>query len=232
MGSRDPVFISYSRRDYYFAESLARHLSARGLAVWFDVKDLTPGRSWEQDLDAALDRAPAMVLVASPKSWERPNVRKEWERARKQGKRIILAQFRGWRSAKLFADCETVDFRGAFGPALETLISLLGSDSAGSDKARPARISLRLPRWVLVILLTLLIPSFAWGLLSDWTESKPESPASEFVVRLLLPLFVFGLAWFFCLSFVRRRMGMTRLVTCLTCLAAFCCYPLLLSWPD
>lgn len=231
MASGNPVFISYSRKDYYFAESLARHLSNRGVPVWFDVKDLSPGRAWEQDLEAALDRAPAMVLVASPKSWERPNVRKEWERAKKQGKRIIVAQFRGWRRAGQIADCESVDFRRAFGPALETLISLLGSNRAGPHHARSALTPLGLPRWVLFILLTLLIPSLAYGLLADWSESDPDSsPAFEFILRLLLPVFVFGLAWFFCFSFVRRRMGMTRLVTCLACLAGFYCYPVLLNF--
>lgn len=228
MASGSPVFISYSRKDYYFAESLARHLSDRGVAVWFDVKDLSAGRAWEQDLEAALDRAPAMVLVASPKSWQRPNVRKEWERAKKQGKRIIVAQFRGWRRSGEFAGCESVDFRRAFRPALETLISLLGSSRADPHQARSALMPLGLPRWVLVILLTLLAPSPAYGLFADWTESEPSSsPAFEFLLRLLLPVFIFGLAWFFCFSFVRRRMGMTRLVTCLACLAGFYCYPVL-----
>jgi hypothetical protein len=171
-----------------------------------------------------------MVLVASPKSCERPNVRKEWERARKQGKRIVVARFRGCGFPKQFGDCETVDFRRAFGPGVESLISLLGSDRAGEHNASRARISLGLTFWVRVILLTLLIPSFAYALLANWTESEsPASPAFEFTLHLLLPVFAFGLAWFFCFSFVRRRMGMTRLVTCLTCLAAFYSYPLLLK---
>jgi TIR domain len=229
MASGSPVFISYSRKDYYFAESLARRLSARGIPVWFDVEDLSPGRAWEQDLEAALDRAPAMVLVASPKSSERPNVRKEWERAKKQGKRVIVAEFRGWRLGH-FTECESVDFRRAFGPALEKLISLLGSDSAGPRHRLSALAPPGLPPWVLVLLLTLLIPSLGYGFLADWNESEPDwSPAFEFVMRLLLPVFAFGLAWFFCFSFVRRRMGMARLVTCLACLSAFYCYPLLLT---
>jgi len=171
-----------------------------------------------------------MVLVASPKSWERPNVRKEWERAKKQGKRIIVAQFRGWSLGGQFAECASVDFRGAFGPALERLICLLASDRAGPRHTLSALTPLGLPPWVLVLLLTLLIPSLAYGFLANWSESKPDwSPAFEFVLRLLLPVFAFGLAWFFCFSFVSRRMGMTRLVTCLACLAAFYCYPLLLN---
>ena len=44
------IFISYSRKDYYFAESLALHLKQRGVTVWLDVKDLDPGALWEHDL--------------------------------------------------------------------------------------------------------------------------------------------------------------------------------------
>jgi hypothetical protein len=230
MAAGNPVFISYSRKDYYFAESLALHLSMRGIPVWLDVKDLTPGSSWDQDLEAALDRAPAMVLVASQKSWERPDVRKEWERAKKQGKRIIVAQFRSSRLPNQLVG-ESVDFRRAFGPSLEALISLLGRNPASVHEARCKLIPLSLPPWVLAILLTLLIPSIGYGLLGNWTVSEPDwSPAFEFVVRLLLPAFAFWLAWFFCFSFVRRRMGMTRLVTCLACLAVFNLLPLALYW--
>ena len=50
-----PVFISYSRRDYYFAESLALHLLKDGIPAWLDVKDLNPGVFWERDLFAALE---------------------------------------------------------------------------------------------------------------------------------------------------------------------------------
>ena len=37
-----PVFVSYSRRDFYFAESLTHELGKRGVAAFLDVKDLAP----------------------------------------------------------------------------------------------------------------------------------------------------------------------------------------------
>ena len=125
----------------------------------------------------------------------------------------------------------SVDFRCAFDPALEALVSLLRSNCVGMGNVRSGWLPPGLPLWVLVILLTLLLPTLAYGLLASWTESEPDpSPAFEFALRLLLPVFVFLLAWFFCFSFVRRRMGMTRLVTCLTCLATFSGYPLVSYW--
>ena len=38
-----PLFISYSRKDCYFAESLAYHLCKREIPVRLDAKDLKPG---------------------------------------------------------------------------------------------------------------------------------------------------------------------------------------------
>src|SRR5271165_5152703 len=124
MDSNAPLFLSYSRKDYYFAESVAFHLIKRGVPSWLDVKDLTPGEYWERDLQAALDRAPCVVLIASPESLKSPHVRTEIERARAQGKRIVAAWFRGSDRAVL-QGCEWIDFRRPFAPALDELIALL-----------------------------------------------------------------------------------------------------------
>ncbi|MBL8156567.1 MAG: toll/interleukin-1 receptor domain-containing protein, partial [Anaerolineae bacterium] len=44
------TFLSYSRSQYYFAESLVLRLQASGLAVWFDVQQLEPGSDWQRDI--------------------------------------------------------------------------------------------------------------------------------------------------------------------------------------
>ena len=43
LSADSPVFLSYSRRDYYFAESLALHLLKEGIPAWLDVKNLGAG---------------------------------------------------------------------------------------------------------------------------------------------------------------------------------------------
>ena len=68
MAPDGPFFISYSRKDYYFAESLAVALIQQGVTVWLDVKDLEPGALREHGLEGALDRASGVVLVVSPES--------------------------------------------------------------------------------------------------------------------------------------------------------------------
>ena len=40
------TFLSYSRRQLYFAESLALHLQKGGLDVWFDLQQLQAGKVW------------------------------------------------------------------------------------------------------------------------------------------------------------------------------------------
>ena len=156
------VFISYSRRDYYFAESLTLHLLKQGIPAWLDVKDLTPGVFWERDLSAALDASACVVIIASAESMKSPNVRQETERAVKQGKRIIVVRFRGAGLPVELQHCELVDFRGAFLPALRDLVALLQTESKAADRIpRRAlgRRSLRWPLWVLSVIVFLSVPT-------------------------------------------------------------------------
>lgn len=227
MGSGGPLFISYSRKDYYFAESLAFHLLRRGVRAWLDVKDLTPGGFWERDLEAALDAASCVVLVASRESVKSPNVRKEWERARSQGKRMVIVLRRGVRLPQELTDCEVVDFRGAFAPALRKLISRLEGNERG--RMRGPRFW-KLPPWILALAITLAIPIAAYFTLANWSSSSEDSAAFEALTRLALPVFALLLLWFLGLSFVRRRMGMTHILVCFAFAIAWTIYPLALFW--
>ena len=44
------VFISYSRQELYFAESLAVSLQEKGVSVWFDIQQLKPGFDWKEGI--------------------------------------------------------------------------------------------------------------------------------------------------------------------------------------
>jgi hypothetical protein len=225
MTTESLVFISYSRNDYYFAESLASHLSRRGIRAWLDVRDLTPGALWERDLEAALDAATCVVLVASPESLRRPNVQKEWRYADQRGKRIVVAQCRGLRLSKELAGREYVDFRGAFAPALSKLISRLARHpEVGPAVERRNRnvIALPLPPWIIAIALILVIPLIRCGVLSSsWTSALQSATVGALIVPYA-SIVVLLLAWFFALSFLSRRMGMTRLLACLVVIFVAC----------
>jgi hypothetical protein len=224
-----PVFISYSRKDYYFAESLAFHLSNRDVSVWLDVKDLKPGVDWERDLEAALTAASSVVLVGSPGAFKSANVRSEWQRAAKLGKRIIVARRRGARLPEELMGREIVDFRGAFGQGLEQLVASLEADAPKVNATNaPHELSFmpRFPPWVAAIAATLAIPLLGYFALviGAGDSERGQYPFPIYIALWLVAIFL--LLWFFFLGFLERRMGMTRLAVCLGCLIAVFAYPL------
>src|SRR5690349_2387749 len=87
------LFISYSRNTFYFVESLAYELREAKLTYWFDVEQLEVGEDWQSDIDKGLANCQALVLIVSNASIASPNVRYEWETARKANKPIFLALF-------------------------------------------------------------------------------------------------------------------------------------------
>ena len=40
------AFISYSRQDLAVVEELEKHLTAKGIAIWRDLRSLAPGENW------------------------------------------------------------------------------------------------------------------------------------------------------------------------------------------
>ena len=172
------VFISYSRRDYYFAESLTLQLRQRGVAAWMDVLELQPGATWRAALDAAIDDCAAFVLVASPAALASEPVRREWQRALAQGRRVLLL---GWhRRVRLPAElqgCEWVDGRGRFGPALARLVKRLAAPDAKGPPAgpHPGRLP-KLPPAVMTVLLALLLPIAGYTVATapDASLTRPE----------------------------------------------------------
>ena len=228
------VFVSYSRSDYYFAESLSFHLCRLGLQAWMDVKDLLPGTQWEQSLLEAVERCDALVLVASPAGLASANVRNEWQRALAAGKRIVLL---GWhrrvRLPRELQGCEWIDFRGRFSPALRRLVAALGADAPRADARAGSAAAANLPRagphpgrgpWlppaVLAMLIALAAPIIGYAL-----AVAPDVASTDFsdlglgLGRVgdmaLFAALTLAVVWGLCLSLVQRRMGMTRLMLCL-----------------
>ena len=217
------IFVSYSRKDYYFTESLVLHLEHRGVPVWFDAKDLKPGSFWDRDVEDAIDSASCVILVTSPDSMRRPYVRIEWERAKKQNKRIVLALFRSVRLPSDLANCEVIDFRGGFSGGVARLAATLSRPYGGKAENATAAFSFSLPPWVYAMNLTLLIPLVTFLFFAQWSEPGVGIVMQTLLVCVCLALF----GWFFFFAFLRRRMGMTHLLINLSFVAAGILYPLL-----
>ena len=228
MAASAPVFISYSRKDFYFAESLAFHLERSSVPVWLDAKDLEPGADWQEQLEISLDQASCVIVVISGDSAIRPAVRIEWERARQKNKRIIVAlfgvaMFRKTTVPAELAACEVVDFRSSFAGALRLLIQKLAAAPAND---RAIRSWLPVPPWIITVTLTLLIPLLCYFWLANWSSSDSSSPGENLVIWIMLPFFVAAFFWFLCIAFLRRRMGMTHLAASFAFPAIWCIYPL------
>jgi hypothetical protein len=202
------VFISYSRKDYYFAESLTFALIQRDVAAWLDVKELRPGVDWEQRLESAIDTASHLVLVASPDSLCSPHVAAEWKRALARGIPVIVAHLRGNNVPPELTAMPRVNFRGRFKPALNSLIEHL----KGEAENTPAKHRLwPLPPIVGVTALLLLLTVGLTMFLADWGEIT-----SLTILNLAILFGVVGLfAWHTSIAYLRRRMGMTRLAVIL-----------------
>ena len=204
------VFISYSRKDYYFAESLTFALIQRGVAAWLDVKELRPGVDWEERLESAIDSASHLVLVASPGSLRSPHVAVEWKRALDRSIPVLVAHLRGNNVPPELAATPRVDFRGRFKPALNSLIEHL----KGEAENTPAKHRLwRLPP---IVGLTALLLLLTVGLTMFLADSGENTSLTITILNLAIVFGVVGLfAWHTSIAYLRRRMGMTRLAVIL-----------------
>ena len=209
------VFISYSRKDFYFAESLAFHLAAAGFPNWLDANHLTPGGEWAEEINRALDEAQTIVLVATPHSLRSPYVEREWKRALDQGDRLIVALFRSSKLPSELNAVRVVDFRGRFGAALRRLTDLLGKRD---DRSPPLTKTSPLPRrppWVALMTFMLatvfLFPMIVFGNWQD-LDLRKETIGLRIFAWIMLPFFFGLVAWHACFAFLWRRMGMKRLL--------------------
>ena len=81
--------MSYSRKDETFVSQLTPAIAARGWETWVDVDAIRPSEKWMPSIEAAIDRAEAILVVVSPNSLASRICGKEVEHAAKQQKRLI-----------------------------------------------------------------------------------------------------------------------------------------------
>ena len=209
------VFISYSRRDYYFTESLTFALIQQNVAAWLDVKDLRPGVDWEERLESAIDTASHLVLVASPDSLRSPHVAAEWKRALARGIPVIVAHLRGNDVPPELAATSRVNFHGRFRPAVKSLVDNLKGQA---DKSPAKRQLWPLPPIVGVTASLLLVMVGLTMVLADWREIGSGAAVGR-PLRIFELAIVFGAVglfiWHTSVAYLRRRMGMTRLAVIL-----------------
>jgi hypothetical protein len=154
------TFISYSRRQFYFAEALALALQDSGVRIWFDVQSLKPGHNWAADIQAGLEDCENLVLIASPASLASEYVRAEWTQALSACKPVYVVMFEAVTLPPSLAHLPVFDFRRGFDKRVKTLVQAIKGDQVSGETAprpNPFRFPTRLPWGVTVTSLALTI---------------------------------------------------------------------------
>jgi nucleoside 2-deoxyribosyltransferase len=83
------VFISHSSRDAEWARLFAQSLKQRGVTVWIDDLDVSPGESVRDALESGLRRSDVIVALVDPENPAKPNLFFELGAAIGMGKRVV-----------------------------------------------------------------------------------------------------------------------------------------------
>ena len=83
------TFISYSRVNSDFALRLAKDLKAVSADIWFDQLDIPTGARWDDEIEKALEKSEAFLIILSPESIQSQNVKDEVGYAIDAGKLIL-----------------------------------------------------------------------------------------------------------------------------------------------
>jgi len=156
----DQIFLSYSREQLYFAESLALHLQDAGLSVWLDLQQLSPGSDWSLGIQAGLENCSAVLLVASQASLSSPYVAEEWKSALEASKPVYVVLFEEVAFPDPLKAAAVVDLRKHFDKGLVRLIDCISGERACQDPVpKPSRFGIprQYPLVVFLVVATLLL---------------------------------------------------------------------------
>ncbi|WP_189168587.1 toll/interleukin-1 receptor domain-containing protein [Pilimelia anulata] len=163
MSGRRRVFVSYSRHQFHAAEHLAAVLAAAGHDVWLDVQRLGPGDDWAAAIEAGVDAADAVVLLASPAALASPYVGAEWRRALRRGTPVVVALAATTALPAALRGAPVLDLRRRFAAGAAAVARLVGGDAAAA--APPGRLGVPLPVAWLTATLALGMAATAGSLL-------------------------------------------------------------------
>jgi hypothetical protein len=202
----DRVFISYSRQQLYFAESLAFRLQERGITVWFDLQQLKPGCDWQDEIEAGLETSNALVLIASRSALASPFVEREWKVASALHKPIYVVLYEAVVLPLELQDAPVIDFRRDFDYwSRELAVCLQKRTSIHHPVPSPvwAGIPAQMPRSVWMVILALLastVSTAPFGIFITF-ELFPGSVSTVAPIALASSVWMGFTAW----QFVQHR---------------------------
>lgn len=87
--------ISYKRNDAEdFVDQLQDHLHSEGLLTWRDTRNIPGGKEWQQEIEIAIKKCHAVLLILTDKALTSKPVEFEWIYALGAGKEVIPLKIR------------------------------------------------------------------------------------------------------------------------------------------
>lgn len=157
------VFLSYSRQDLAIATKLAGELERRGHELWWD-RQLQGGARFASEIEAALDRADAVVVLWSRHSLKSAWVQDEASEGRDSG-RLVPVTIDGCKPPLGFRQFHALEFDGKSArpgvEAIDAAIRALAGGEAKTGSAGPAPHARPLPLRAIAAVALLVALAFA-----------------------------------------------------------------------
>ena len=122
-------FMSYGREDTVKQRRIVRELRERGINLWVDVENLTPGTpTWEREIEKAIRASTGIIVLLSPESNNSEWVRREISFGEQHRKRIFPVLIEGDDDTSTplrLANHQRVDLRTEFNAGLDELATAL-----------------------------------------------------------------------------------------------------------
>lgn len=201
-------FIAYSRRDFYFAESLFYALHSHRIDAWMDVWKITPGTNWDDAITNAIESCEGLILIATKDSLQSPYVRDEICRAYQHEKPIYLIIRSRLSERDLLISHEypkgkdnridlrthvraIVDMRAKFARGIERVAAAIAQNADIRD-ALPGAFSLKMERIlyippIIIFLVLLMVGTALWkyGIEALFFSQDPfQDPLSQLMAYI------------------------------------------------
>lgn len=216
--AQTPIFVSYSRKQFYIAEYLAHALEQKGFSVWLDVQQIQPGVDWQASIDHGLATCQALVLVASRTAYQSAAVQHEVSTARTAGKPIYLAVIEDTPFvAELGAVATVVDCQSQFSSGVAAIAKALQTGKLSKKPYRRAHpFGLRMPfglaKYVQLLCLNLCFLLGTATLLLEKRvaiQGQLNARSLPFLVLAITPVALWAVSFVYSLMLLRafRRQG-------------------------
>jgi hypothetical protein len=138
-----PVFVSHVAEDYERALKIVDQLERRGIRCWIAPRDVRAGRSFDDQIEAAIEACWAMLLILSSRNKQSNYIRREVTVADDIGKIIIRFRIENVQPQKglrmRLIGVHWVDAFNRRQDAISAVVQALESPTTDAHSLRPLR---------------------------------------------------------------------------------------------